>query len=234
MSSQATDSKPRRRAWGRRRGRLGGALGCAGVLLAVGLGAFAIWVLLLYREITLTFEGRLWAIPSRVYSAPLHLRVGERLPVAKVQGRLDRASYTRVFGSPSSPGQYRLSGGTIEIHAREFPFPGSPWPRRRLRVRIAGGRLDSIVALPRGRDLDEADLEPEPIAAFYGERREERTVLPLSAYPKPLLQAVFAAEDQRFLTHHGIDPVGILRALWENVRSGGVVQGGSTITQQTV
>jgi penicillin-binding protein 1A len=47
-------------------------------------------------------------------------------------------------------------------------------------------------------------------------------------------KATVAIEDRRFYTHGGIDPKGIVRALWEDVRHGKVVQGGSTITQQLV
>ena len=45
-------------------------------------------------------------------------------------------------------------------------------------------------------------------------------------------QAVIATEDRRFRHHFGIDPVGLARALVDNLRAGGVVAGGSTITQQ--
>ena len=46
------------------------------------------------------------------------------------------------------------------------------------------------------------------------------------------MQAFVAAEDNRFFEHHGIDPLGILRAAFANLKAGRVVQGGSTITQQ--
>jgi penicillin-binding protein 1A len=46
--------------------------------------------------------------------------------------------------------------------------------------------------------------------------------------------ATVAIEDRRFYSHGGIDPKGIVRALWEDLRHGKVVQGGSTITQQLV
>ncbi len=60
---------------------------------------------------------------------------------------------------------------------------------------------------------------------YGGEVRADR----VSPY---LVDAILAAEDKRFYMHPGIDPQGILRALAVNLRSGRVVQGGSTITQQ--
>lgn len=56
--------------------------------------------------------------------------------------------------------------------------------------------------------------------------------VPLSEVPDTLIKAVLATEDRRFYDHWGIDPVGTARALTVNARSSGVVQGGSTITQQ--
>jgi penicillin-binding protein 1A len=47
-----------------------------------------------------------------------------------------------------------------------------------------------------------------------------------------LPEAVIATEDRRFYHHFGVDPIGLLRALYVNVTSGDLVQGGSTITQQ--
>lgn len=54
----------------------------------------------------------------------------------------------------------------------------------------------------------------------------------LSDLPKYLPQAVVSVEDRRFWWHWGIDPVGILRAAWIDLRARRVVQGGSTLTQQ--
>ena len=50
--------------------------------------------------------------------------------------------------------------------------------------------------------------------------------------PRTLVAAVVATEDRRFFQHDGIDPVGIARAVVEDLRTGGMGQGGSTITQQ--
>jgi penicillin-binding protein 1A len=56
--------------------------------------------------------------------------------------------------------------------------------------------------------------------------------VPLEEIPDSLVKATLATEDRRFFYHFGIDFVGTFRAMVENARAGGVVQGGSTLTQQ--
>ncbi|MCV3765656.1 transglycosylase domain-containing protein [Rhizobium sp. TRM95796] len=55
---------------------------------------------------------------------------------------------------------------------------------------------------------------------------------PIDELPDHLVKAVLATEDRRFFDHFGIDFLGLARAMSENARAGGVVQGGSTLTQQ--
>ena len=62
--------------------------------------------------------------------------------------------------------------------------------------------------------------------AFYGE------TLGLDELPVHVAQAFVAIEDRRFYQHGAVDPVGLARAMFVNVTRGGLVQGGSTITQQ--
>lgn len=56
--------------------------------------------------------------------------------------------------------------------------------------------------------------------------------VPLDEFPDHMIQAILATEDRRFFDHFGIDFLGLIRAISENVQADGVVQGGSTITQQ--
>jgi penicillin-binding protein 1A len=53
-------------------------------------------------------------------------------------------------------------------------------------------------------------------------------------FPDNLVKAVVSIEDRHFYSHWGLDPEGILRALRRNIAAGGIVEGGSTITQQLV
>ncbi len=82
---------------------------------------------------------------------------------------------------------------------------------------------------PREAAFDLADNE----GAVYASRGVSRgDYVSLDSLPGHLVQAVLSMEDRRFYTHPGLDLRGVLRAMLVNWRSGGVEQGGSTITQQ--
>jgi penicillin-binding protein 1A len=68
------------------------------------------------------------------------------------------------------------------------------------------------------------------VLASYGELYGES--VSIAEVPPALSQAVMAVEDRRFYSHFGVDPLGLARALYVNLRAGHIVQGGSTITQQ--
>lgn len=74
-----------------------------------------------------------------------------------------------------------------------------------------------------------ADDEQTVIGEFYLERR---IPIPYHQIPDHVRKAFIAIEDARFYEHYGIDPIRIVGAFIANVRAGGTVQGGSTITQQ--
>jgi membrane peptidoglycan carboxypeptidase len=63
---------------------------------------------------------------------------------------------------------------------------------------------------------------------------EDRVVLAYAQMPQSIKDATVAIEDQRFWYHHGVDGRALLRAAYINLRSGRIVEGGSTITQQLV
>ncbi len=69
------------------------------------------------------------------------------------------------------------------------------------------------------------------LASLFTERR---TVVALSEVPDAAKLAFLAAEDASFYEHEGLNYLGMLRALWVNLRAGKTMQGGSTITQQVI
>jgi penicillin-binding protein 1A len=104
---------------------------------------------------------------------------------------------------------------------------------------IAGGFLFwTLSDLPRVNAIEEYtpmesskvySSDKQLLAEFYYERR---TFVPHYEIPRHVKQAIIAIEDARFYSHPGVDVIGIFRALVHDVKTGGLKQGGSTITQQ--
>ena len=61
---------------------------------------------------------------------------------------------------------------------------------------------------------------------------ENRVVVPFDKISNYFVNALLAREDTRFYYHHGIDPIGIARAVVRNFVAGGFREGASTLTQQ--
>lgn len=74
------------------------------------------------------------------------------------------------------------------------------------------------------------DSDGKEIAIVHA--AENRDPVKITQIPKDLQNAFIAVEDSRFYEHSGVDPRGILRALWANISDGTIAEGGSTITQQ--
>lgn len=75
-------------------------------------------------------------------------------------------------------------------------------------------------------------LDPEGNEIEKIQTQEYRTVVDLDKIPKNLQNAFIAIEDERFRSHIGIDPKGIVKSTIDNIRAGAIVRGASTITQQ--
>ncbi|RQD76723.1 MAG: penicillin-binding protein 1A [Candidatus Syntrophonatronum acetioxidans] len=73
------------------------------------------------------------------------------------------------------------------------------------------------------------DANGELLTTLY---RENRIEVPLEEIPQELRQAIIAVEDAHFYQHFGINLASLGRAALRNIRSGRIVEGGSTITQQ--
>lgn len=74
------------------------------------------------------------------------------------------------------------------------------------------------------------DIHGNEIANIHA--AENRRPIGINEIPQNLQNAFIAVEDNRFYDHVGIDPRGIIRAVWANIRGRTVTEGGSTITQQ--
>ena len=68
--------------------------------------------------------------------------------------------------------------------------------------------------------------------SVLAQRGSAAEYVPIDLLPKHVQDAVVATEDRRFYQHYGIDPIGMVRAFFTNLRAGRFAQGGSTLTQQ--
>ncbi|MBW1704858.1 MAG: transglycosylase domain-containing protein [Deltaproteobacteria bacterium] len=95
-------------------------------------------------------------------------------------------------------------------------------------TRIERGAVDRIIASESPAFYDDGHT---PIGVFF--EKTHRKYIRYQEIPKHFIKALIAAEDRNFFNHPGFDLKAILRALLANIKAGKVVQGGSTLTQQT-
>ncbi|WP_293729888.1 penicillin-binding protein 1A [uncultured Actinobacillus sp.] len=107
-------------------------------------------------------------------------------------------------------------------------------------VCVAGGMFYAHIksSLPNVESLKTVELQ-QPMQIYtadgklIGEVGEQRRIpVKLENVPQQLINAILDTEDSRFYEHHGVDPIGIIRAVTVAVSKGGASQGASTITQQ--
>ncbi len=207
----------------------------------LALSAFAAGFLLavhmvrLDRMVVARFEGRLFRVPSRVFSAPMILYPGLDWKRADLMGTLTRLGYRQgANGENLPPGHFVWRDDAVRVHLAAFDHPSRYQQARDILVRLDGGTIEEIRDLALDRPLGAVLVEPELVGAYYGPDREQRELVRLREVPWHLLEAVLAIEDQRFETHHGLDFRRILGAVWANVQAGKIRQGASTLTQQLV
>ena len=142
-------------------------------------------------------------------------------------------------------------GNNSNIRARRKPAPNPSNPKAStkktiwmivlLLVLIVAGGGCGFISATMSNLPDVSNVRPSASSQIYDvhgnlittvHSTENRLPVPINEVPKELQDAFVATEDSRFYSHHGIDPIGILRAIWVNVVHSGVSEGGSTITQQ--
>ena len=201
------------------------------MLGAVALAA-ALYVLYLDHLVTKQFEGRRWTLPAQVYAAPLELYAGLPIALPELEHELQRLHYQRT-DLLERPGTYRLQGEHIEVALRAARFADETRPAQVLSITGASTTLGALRD-GTGHDVPVLRLEPLLIGSIFPIHGEDRIIVTPQEVPPLLPAALKAVEDRKFDTHHGIDPIAMLRAAWVDMRAGQIEQGASTLTQQLV
>ncbi len=199
------------------------------ILLLCGI-AYLVW---LDHRVTSEFEGKRWSLPARVYARPLELFVGATIAEDELTKVLNSLAYQHTASIQGS-GQYQKQANSIRLISRVFDFWDRQEQSKKIRIEFSAGRILSITDETNAEQLSVFRLEPQLIGKIFPEHNEDRVLVPYDEVPIFLVDALVAVEDRNFYRHFGIDLKGILRAMISNITSGGLRQGGSTLTQQLV
>ncbi len=220
---------------------------------AILIPSILVGTVFLYRSITKELDEKFYvaidSVPTRVYSSVFWIKPGVGFSIEELRYRLKEREYREV-AQPAAPGQFHLdlSAGeeaNISIYTNSFAYPDSA---REMFFSSSGalGEHPSLVKInwkqgevkkitdASGHDVGLIALEPVLVAQLNSNSTESRKTIALAQMPNTLLEAIVLVEDQRFLEHSGIDPRGIMRSIWVNLRAGSYQQGASTITQQLI
>lgn len=212
-----------------RRGAIIRATAIAVIVIGLVVIAIAIYV---YSQAIGTFEVRRVALPTRIYTDAQPLAAGIEISSDTLVEKLQRLGF-RESTSLQKPGDYVPGKGAIDVYTRAFHYPGGDHPAQAVHVAFDENGIVAVSAA-NGGDAQAASIEPELLTSILGEQLENRRPVTLDQVPKPVVDAIIATEDVRFWQHPGVDPLGVMRALFRNVKAGGVAEGGSTLTQQLV
>jgi penicillin-binding protein 1B len=168
-------------------------------------------------------------VPGVVWSAPMRLERGQRASLQAIAGDLLAAGYERVEkvdpqAHPDPEGLFSVREGGFDVWTAPWTGPGGHVKGGRAAVRIEDGFVVET-SDPKG-----VVLRPTVLGTI-GDLEQRRTKVDLAHTSKWVEPALLSMEDARFRQHHGVDPIGVARALGSNLL-GRDVQGGSTLTQQ--
>ncbi|HEV2171234.1 MAG TPA: PBP1A family penicillin-binding protein, partial [Candidatus Binatus sp.] len=192
--------------------------------------ALGFYLAQLYGEISVMIEQRRAALTSAIFSAPFPIRAGDDLDRSALLDRLAQLSYSQV-PSANAPGEYTRAPHAIAIYLRAFRVGAKEYPAELVRVSVQGTRIAGV-ADAWGVAKSNAMLEPEVIGRLLPGTPAERVEVQLNQLKPYLVKGLLDTEDRFFYYHPGIDPIRIVEAAINDMRTHRLAQGASTLTQQ--
>lgn len=228
--------------------------------ILIGSIAFALYLGSLYNQLKTAFNHQEQYVPTRIYSDVS--RIAPAQTRKSIESLLHSLAYTDIGGSRNAA-KTTVNTTEIQFTLHPIDYPAYLIPENhpqmvaarahapmQVRLVFSGPAKDDLL---QAIELDSTEipdlyLEPEIVmtltrggtskdATQVGRpegRKEIRTILKFDDIPAKVWEAIISVEDQHFQDHKGLDPRGIARAIYVDLKTHSFAQGGSTITSQLV
>ncbi len=203
------------------------------VLTFLILASAGIYALKTFSRMEELLHGNPWNLPTRVYGHPFEIVVGSTIHRQGVIARLAQLGYYPV-SSIQSAGEYSWDEKGLNLYLHDTPMMDGMRKGFPVRIETKEEMVIGIVNTESGKHLSSVMLDPDLLGSIYDPSTEDRQPISLEEVPQEFIDCLLVSEDQSYFEHHGIDPFGILRAIWVNLQEQRYAQGASTITQQLV
>ena len=195
------------------------------VLGSATAGAFTYYYAKYARIIEDKLKNGPFANASLLYAAPQPVMLGDPAKPEEIEEYLKQAGYSE--SNRNRLGWYHMRPGAIEVNPGPEAFDSEGAV-----IKFDHGTVAQIISLRDHTERTRYDLEPELVTNLFDQKREKRRIVHFPDIPKVMVNAVLSAEDKHFFQHAGFDPVGILRAIFIDIKDRRSSQGASTLTQQ--
>jgi penicillin-binding protein 1B len=206
-----------------------------GIIFSTALG---IYIASLYGQLKTAFMQQDQFIPTRIYSDVTHVLPSQ--PRRTVEERLQSLGYQPKNAAPAETVQFMLHPSDYPAYLVPEGHPILSAPSQSVVLHFDSDQKDALLQSIElsGKEVQDLYLEPEIVATMSQSgadaKKQIRSYVKFPEIPAQVWQAIIAVEDQHFMEHNGIDPRGLARAIWTNIRTHSFAQGGSTITLQLV
>ncbi|HET9219158.1 MAG TPA: transglycosylase domain-containing protein [Terriglobia bacterium] len=167
--------------------------------------------------------GEVFQRTASLYAAPFRIYGGQKLTREAVITRLQHAGF-------EPEGSAHPGAGTYEL-VKERLLTIRPAGGDAIQLRFDGDRLGAIKKA-KGGELAETLLPAELVTGLSDDSRQKRRIVAFKELPPALVNALIAAEDNRFYRHFGIDPIRLAGAVVQSFPKLSQMRGTSTLTQQ--
>ena len=201
--------------------------------------AFGIYLSSLYRQLGKAFETQSQFVPTRIYADVV--RIAPPQSKAPILERLQVLGYS--FQAAGEELSFRLHPVDYPTYLVPDQDPTFQIADQTVTLHFDSDQADALLqSISVGeREVPDFYLEPELVATLSRNgvaagpaAKQIRSLVKFNDVPALVWKAIIAVEDPRFLEHKGLDPRGFARAIWVNIKSRALKQGGSTLTQQLV